>query len=132
MQVQESTNSTATITLQQNKYILETYPSPFAYTKVHRFYRPMDRLTPSLAGVLLLSFLTTKARASATSPTDGWSHGTVLLNFWATLPEIPDIVAEWAALAPLTVYLSSMRTSYELASEVSLRAKLSASIVPKL
>ncbi|KAL4891364.1 hypothetical protein BDV59DRAFT_68321 [Aspergillus ambiguus] len=94
--------------------------------------KPVDRLAPTLAAAMLLSLLTAKVHALKPRSDEGWSHGTLLLKFWTTLPEIPDIVAEWASLVPLTVYLSNMRTAYDLAGEVSLRANLSLSIVPKL
>ncbi|PLB36803.1 uncharacterized protein BDW47DRAFT_108088 [Aspergillus candidus] len=92
----------------------------------------MDRLAPALAAVILFSILTAQPHASEQRTEDSWSHGTLPLRFWADLPEIPEIVAEWASLVPLTVYLSNMRTAYDLAGEISLRARLSLSIVPKL
>lgn len=104
-------------------------PTPLIHAETYKPRQRLHRLAPMLGVVLLFSSLTTKAQASET---DGWSHGTLLLRFWAALPEIPKIVAEWAALVPLTVYLSNMRTAYDLAGEISLRAKLSVSMVPKL
>lgn len=66
------------------------------------------------------------------TPCVGASQGTAQLTLWAHLPDVPNIVNQWAALVPLTVYLSNMRSNYELAGEVSLRARLSVSMMPKL
>ncbi|KAI1204977.1 uncharacterized protein F4807DRAFT_444586 [Annulohypoxylon truncatum] len=95
-------------------------------------YRGLDHLAPKLAALVVLSSLTKNVHAFESVSQDDWSHGTLLLEFWTTLPDLPSIVTEWVALIPLTVYLSNMRTVYDLAGEVSLRAKLSVSFVPKL
>lgn len=109
-----------------------TDPPSARSMRLVRPYRPLDGLAPALVVVVLFSLLTSKAHASQASSKEGWSHGTLLLNFWTILPDIPGIVDEWACLVPLTIYLSNMRTDYDLAGEVSLRAKLSVSLIPKL
>ncbi|EAQ83106.1 hypothetical protein CHGG_10924 [Chaetomium globosum CBS 148.51] len=60
------------------------------------------------------------------------STGSIKVGFWLDLPDIPDLVEEWSAIIPLAVYLSSPRSDFELAGEVTLRGHLSVSIIPKL
>lgn len=102
--------------------------------RTNKIYQPLDRLAPALAMASALSFFVTKVHAMETNTKAnvGASQGTAQLTLWAHLPDVPNIVNQWAALVPLTVYLSNMRSNYELAGEVSLRARLSVSVMPKL
>lgn len=87
----------------------------------------------ALVWVVTLSLLIHTVNAvGAAAFGGGTSDGTLQLQYWLSMPSLPAIIAEWAALIPLTVYLSSLRSDFELAGEVSLRGRLSVGVVPKL
>lgn len=87
----------------------------------------------SLAAVAFIALVLQNPQLANASVVQGsWSGGTESIDFWVLLPDLPTILTEWAALVPLTVYLSSVRSDFELAGEVSLRGGLSVSIIPRL
>lgn len=70
---------------------------------------------------------------TVSAKTPNASTGVVDLSTWMHFPQnIQPIIFEWAALIPLTVYLSSFRSDFELAGEVPLQGRLSVGVIPKL
>lgn len=84
--------------------------------------------------ILLFVAFSVQSAAASPSPDEVDCSGTLHLSYITLRPpqNIPKIILEWAALVPLTVYLASNRSNYELAAEVSLRGRLSVSLIPKL
>lgn len=93
----------------------------------------LGRIPPYLAwGLSVVLFARTVGAAGQTATPDA-SSGILNLSTWLHLPKhIHPIVFEWAALIPLTVYLASFRSDFELAGEVSLQGRLSVGVIPKL
>jgi len=89
-------------------------------------WRSLPVLLPQLA-----LFARTVAAAGASSSSG--SSETADLSLFLHPPEnIPQILVEWCSLVPLTIYLAGARTDFDLAGEVSLRGRLSVSVIPKV
>jgi hypothetical protein len=58
--------------------------------------------------------------------------GSLNLEPYFSLPPLPNIVIEWAAIIPLVCHLASYRSDYNITGEVALRKRIHLGLFPKL
>jgi len=97
---------------------------------LQRAYKPDDETFQAAIrpGQSVLGFLSNFKRKNMSGP----GVGTINTHPLWKLPQLPNIVSEWAAIIPLICHLASFRTDYETAGRVSLLGRLTVSMFPRL